>query len=229
VFLLELVLAPTPPRKGDLEPRHRRPLLKQRLIELEKHGRTELIIPTDAAWDWVGANLGMALSRTQPRRALSAVLARLRDFLAAREIAFADFVQPAPREQPQPHRPQPHKPQARTQRPAHTQRSARKQPPRKQPPRKQPPRKQPPLERRIRDAYVAHTKGMFHTRMRLTVLRAMLADAERPVLDAELRQLSARGALALFPLDDRTEISAADSQDALDLSGVPQHVMYLEG
>jgi len=37
------------------------------------------------------------------------------------------------------------------------------------------------------------------------------------------------GAIALFPLDDRTEITAEDAGDALDLSGVLQHVVYMEG
>jgi hypothetical protein len=189
VFLIELVFSNSALKKGDLRPKHRRPLIAKKLITLDKRGRHEFIVPTEAAWDWVAANLDLALVRTHPRRALSAVLARLRDFLTSRELALADFVQP----------------------PSHA----------------EPPAES--LEQRIRAAYLAHTRGKFHVRVRLTALRLMLADTARPVLDAELRQLSAQGAIALFPLDDRIEITAADARDALDLSGVPQHVVYMEG
>lgn len=189
MFLIELVFSKSALKKGDLRPEYRGPLIARKLITLEKRGRHEFIVPTEAAWDWVAANLDLALVRTQPRRALSAVLVRLRGFLASRDLALADFVQP----------------------PSHSEPPAA------------------PLEQRIRAAYLAHTRGKLHTRMRLTALRSILADTERPVLDAELRQLSARGAIALFPLDDRTEITAADARDALDLSGVPQHVVYMEG
>lgn len=185
VFLLELVFARAVPKKGDLEPKYRKLLLEQGLIALEKRGRVDVIVPTDATWDWVAAHLDLPLVRTQPRRALSAVLARLRDFLANRELVLADFVQPQ----------------------THVE----------------------PIEQRIRVAYLTYTQGKFHTRMRLSALRSMLADTARSDLDAALRQLSARGEIALFPLDDRTEISTADTNDALDLSGVPQHVVYMEG
>jgi len=153
VFLIELVFSNSARKMGDLRPKHRGPLIAKKLITLDERGSRKFIVPTEAAWDWVAANLDLGLVRTRPGRALSAVLARLRDYLASRELALADFVQPPSHAKP----------------PAET------------------------LDQRIRAAYLAHTRGKFHTRMRLTALRSMLADTARPVLDAELRQLSARG------------------------------------
>jgi len=185
VFLLELVFSGKTPKKGDLEPKYRTPLVDQGLIFLEKRGRAEVIVPTDAAWEWVAGHLDLHLARTRPTRALMAVLACLRDFLGSRGLALADFVRPAGKTGPS-------------------------------------------LEDRIRSAYLAQTGGRLHERVRLTALRAALADTGRPALDAELRRLSAGGKIGLFPLDDRTEITPNDDRDALDLSGVPQHVVYLE-
>lgn len=185
VFLLELAFSGDTPKKGDLEPKYRTPLVAQGLIALERRGRLDFIALTDAGWDWVAAHLDLRLARTRPTRALTAVLARLRDFLTSRRIALADFVRPVGRPEPQ-------------------------------------------LGVRIRSAYLSQTGGRFHTRVRLTDLRSALADIERPALDEALRHLSANGKVVLFPLDDRTDITLADERDALDLSGVPQHLLYME-
>ncbi len=185
VFLLELVFSGEARKKGDLEPKYRTPLVAQGLIALEKRGRAEVIQPTDAAWAWVAEHLDLHLARTRPTRALTAVLARLRSFLATRGMALADFVRPGGKADP-------------------------------------------PLPERIRAAYLAQTGGAVHARVRLTALRAALPEIDRPVLDAELRRLSADGKIALFPLDDRSEITSDDERDALSLSGVAQHLLYLE-
>lgn len=197
VFLLELVFTGTTPKKGDLKPEYREPLRKDGLITIEKRGRVEVIVPTDAAWDWVAANLDLPLSRTRPTRALAGVLARLRDFLRTQDLALADFIRPAVGDAPEP-------PLASA-------------------------ADETRLAGRIRAAYLARTGGRFHERMRITDLRAALPDIEREALDGALRELSGKGKLALFPLDDRLEISLDDARDAVQLSGVPQHVIYLEG
>jgi hypothetical protein len=208
VFLLELVFTGRTPNKGELKPAHRTPLVNAGLIAIEKQGRKDVIAATDAAWDWVAANLDLTLSKTRPTRALSAVLARLREFLASQDLPLADFVRSAPSARG-----------AATGSPPGIASPASHAGPVASP---------DPLDQQIRRAYLAHTGGAFHTRMRLTALRSALADTERPVLDAELRRLASLGRIALFPLDDRAELSPADRDDALNLSGVPQHVIYME-
>jgi hypothetical protein len=196
VFLIELVFTGRTPKRGELRPEHRNPLVRAGLITLENRGRYEVIVATDAAWDWVAANLELPLRRSRPTRALAAVLARLRGFLSDQDLVLVDFVQPRA-------------PAASGARPARSSDDG--------------------IGERIRTAYLTHTNNEFHTRMRLTALRVALADIGRSALDAELRRLAASGRVALFPLDDRSEISATDARDAIDLSGVPQHVIYLEG
>jgi hypothetical protein len=69
--------------------------------------------------------------------------------------------------------------------------------------------------------------GGFDRRVRLSDLRREVVEVGRRELDHALRGLSSRGKIALFPLDDRNEIRTSDVRDAVDLSGVPQHVLYL--
>jgi hypothetical protein len=64
-------------------------------------------------------------------------------------------------------------------------------------------------------------------RVRLTDLRREVGEVGRQELDRALRDMSSRGRIALFPLDDPMEIRPQDQRDALDLSGVPQHVLYV--
>jgi hypothetical protein len=82
------------------------------------------------------------------------------------------------------------------------------------------------LEDQIRQAAL-RIAGGFDRRVRLTDLRRFISEAGRDELDQALRRMSSQGKIALFPLDDPTEKRLQDIRDALDLSGVPQHVLYL--
>jgi|tagenome__1003787_1003787.scaffolds.fasta_scaffold20816668_2 hypothetical protein len=199
VFLLELVFSARERKKGDLKREYRDPLVRRGFIAVEKRGRTEFLRPTDLAWSWVEEHLDLRLGRTKPTGALTAVLGRLREFLAREGLALADFIQPGRK--------------ARSTVPADGASIAGDR------------RK---LFERIRDACLATSGGRSHTRVRLTALRAALPDVDREALDEELVRLSRSGAVALFPLDNRAEITFEDERDALDLSGVPQHLVYLE-
>lgn len=64
-------------------------------------------------------------------------------------------------------------------------------------------------------------------RVALTDLRRAIPEVGRIELDDALRSMSSRGEIALFPLDDRWSIRPEDQRDSVDLSGVPQHVLYV--
>ncbi len=193
VFLLELVFSgrEVMQSKTGLEVPMRRHLQQLGLISLEKRGPATYVAATDAAWKWVEENLDLALARTQPRRALEAVLKRLREFLAANDLPLSGFVRPAvPEASPAPAE---------------------------------------PLEAQIRRAYLARSGGALHARVRLADLRADLPAVDRAALDEEILTLQRQERAALFPLDNPREVGPDDVRAAINLSGVPQHVLYLRG
>jgi hypothetical protein len=96
VLLLELVFSgrEVMQSKSGLEKSVRERLRQEGLIALEKRGRATVLTATDRTWNWAEENLGLELVRSQPRRALTAVLSRLREFLAAKELPLSAFVRP---------------------------------------------------------------------------------------------------------------------------------------
>jgi hypothetical protein len=69
--------------------------------------------------------------------------------------------------------------------------------------------------------------GGHDRRVMITDLRRAIPEVGRMELDAALLDLSADGRIALFPNDDRWSISPEDRRDAVDLSGVAQHIIYV--
>jgi hypothetical protein len=96
VLLLELVFSgrEVMQSKSGLDKAMRERLERQGLIALEKRGRAIFLTATDRTWKWVEENLEFPLVRSQPRRALAAVLSRLREFLAAEGLSLSGFVRP---------------------------------------------------------------------------------------------------------------------------------------
>jgi hypothetical protein len=85
----------------------------------------------------------------------------------------------------------------------------------------------PPSEQ-IRRAYLAASGGALKTRVRLSDLRSALPQLERKVFDRALMELFETQQISLFPLDNPREIRSSDERDAFNLSGIKQHVVYLE-
>ena len=81
---------------------------------------------------------------------------------------------------------------------------------------------------RIRAAYLAESGGAVNRRVRLTALRARLADVPRAELDAALLAMTQAGGAGLLPLDDPTEISAADRADAIPIGLQLRHILWLD-
>lgn len=80
----------------------------------------------------------------------------------------------------------------------------------------------------VREAALALGGGRAHVRVRLTDLRQALPHAGREALDAVLRQAAADGRIALYPLDDARDRTAADEAAAVSLGGMPAHLLYLK-
>lgn len=85
-----------------------------------------------------------------------------------------------------------------------------------------------PIEQLVRNACLSLGSGTTRTRVRLADLRGALPALSRTQLDDALLEMMRRRELALFPIDNRRELKPEDDGAALDLSGVPHHVVYLE-
>jgi hypothetical protein len=86
------------------------------------------------------------------------------------------------------------------------------------------------LDGRIRAACLELGGGREAVRIRIADLRKRLADVPSDLLSEELRELSRRRELTLYPLDDPRQITPEDEAAAIHSStGVPQHILYYGG
>ncbi len=86
------------------------------------------------------------------------------------------------------------------------------------------------LDARIRAACLELGGGREAVRVRLADLRKRLADVPADELTAGARELSRRGELTLYPLDDPRQITPDDEAAAIRSStDVPQHILYYGG
>jgi DNA-binding transcriptional ArsR family regulator len=88
--------------------------------------------------------------------------------------------------------------------------------------------KQPASERElVRSAYLEHTGGALGVRVRIRDLRAA-TDLSRTSFDRALRALYDEGVAKLVAFDNPREKTPNDERDAVDISDVKRHVVYLE-
>lgn len=88
----------------------------------------------------------------------------------------------------------------------------------------------PGLDTRIRAACLELGGGREAVRVRLADLRKRLADVPPDELTAGVRELSRRGELTLYPLDDPRQVTPDDEAAAIRSStDVPQHILYYGG
>ena len=86
------------------------------------------------------------------------------------------------------------------------------------------------LGARIRAACLELGGGREAVRVRLADLRRRLVDVPADELTAGVRELSRRGELTLYPLDDPRQITPDDEAAAIRSStDVPQHILYYGG
>ena len=85
------------------------------------------------------------------------------------------------------------------------------------------------IEQMIRDAYYQLAGGKWNFRVRLCDLRLALPSVPRSELDAKLLSMQKEKKLAIYKLDDPSEITPEDDQAAIDILGTKRHIIYMEG
>jgi hypothetical protein len=80
----------------------------------------------------------------------------------------------------------------------------------------------------VRAAYLALTGGEIKSRCLLRDLRARLSNLSRSDVDTTVGQMVRSGEAVLFRLDNRLEITAADTQAAICTGGEQQHILWLD-
>jgi hypothetical protein len=86
----------------------------------------------------------------------------------------------------------------------------------------------PALCARVREAYLEVTGGRLNTRARLSHLREKLKDIGRMALDETFKKMQLEQHAALYPLDDKSELTEADREAAIHFSGQPRHILWIE-
>jgi hypothetical protein len=193
-------------------------LVKAGLIAVEKEGRSSRLTVTDKGWNWAGEHLRDPLPPTM--RVLQDWLTRLHHHLEGTGGTLADFIGPAPeRVAPSPKpRPAP-KPKDRAEKASSkeagpTPKAAQPAPDR--------------LRARIEKAYLACPEGRKATPVRLSALRAELADIDRATVDAGLAAIL-RGdeTIRLTRISDPKALDAAERAAAFAPAGEPFHEIWI--
>lgn len=83
------------------------------------------------------------------------------------------------------------------------------------------------LSERLMKAYLDFTGGNYRRRVKIAYLRGQVSTSKH-FFDETLRGLLAANRIALFPEDDLSLLDPADHDGSVDLSGVPQHIIYWE-
>ena len=195
------------------------------LIAVEKSGRSFVLSVTDRGWHWAGDHLDAALPPAF--RVMQDWLARLGGPLEQSGRTLADFIG-APPEPAEPAETAPRKA------------SAKKAPAKKAPAKKvagekatrSPATKKPgaaALRARIEEAYLALTGGARARAVRLSDVRAQLAEFDRATVDAGLaRILKGDKTARLSQLSDPKALTAADREAAYSPAGEPFHLLWIQ-
>ena len=179
----------------------RRRLLDMGLIEIEKRGRSSHLVLTDNAWLWASENLEAEISTRSYESGpiLQTVLARLKVFLAMKELRLAEFLEAKIMDTPESSK-------------AAISSDILAQ----------------PLEERIRDAYQKISRGRWNTPVRIADIRKALADVPRVQQDKELHRLKREDRILLFPMEDPQDRTPEDEAAALAMSDRTNHLILFE-
>ena len=179
------------------------------LIALERRGRAFDLTVTDRGWHWASDHWDAPLPPAF--RALQDWLARTGQHLARTGGTLADLIGPAPEPAPVEAAPKP---------------AAKRAPRKPASPRPPGPRQ---LRARIEAAYLTLTGGARAQGVRLSRLRAELADIDRATLDAGLaRILKGDKSALLSQLSDPKALTAAEREAAYSPAGEPFHLIWIQ-
>jgi hypothetical protein len=80
----------------------------------------------------------------------------------------------------------------------------------------------------VRKAYLDVTGNRINTRARLSHIRQKLNDVDRSALDEALKRMQREQQVALYPLDNKTEITDEDRTAAIYFGSEPRHILWIE-
>ncbi|MCJ2038585.1 hypothetical protein MKK70_06990 [Methylobacterium sp. E-041] len=204
--------------QGTLVPAVRKPdreaLAAAGLIAVEKAGRSFVLSVTDRGWHWAGRNLQAPLPPNL--RVLRDWLGRIDRHLAATGQTLADLVGSPPETAPEP------APETKA---APKRRAAA---PRKAAPKAGRPLGPRQLRARIEAAYLDLTGGARAEAVRLSDLRAALADLDRATVDSGLAAILRKDATArLSQFSDPKALTPAEHAAAYSPAGEPFHILWI--
>lgn len=206
--LFELVLLEGPFTTGFIKPKEREAMLKAGLIALEPHPtskRTKQMVATETGWVWVVDHLGEPFEESgiRVRHLWNRLAANVANYLRENGIEPRALLSP-PKEASA----------SEAAGGAEGEGSAPEHP-------------ESSPKGVLREGYLALSGGKLRERIRIKDLRARVSLSSE-VFDRALIELLDEGVVVLYPEDDRSRLDEAEHQAALDLSGVPQHIIYWE-
>ncbi|MGE7418891.1 hypothetical protein [Methylobacterium tarhaniae] len=213
-------------------------LQKAGLLTVEKEGRSSRLTVTDKGWNWAGRHLCDPLPPNA--RVLQDWLTRLHHHLEKTGATLADFVGPAPERAP----PEPKAPRARaattppnpkdatgkgsTGKGATGKGATGKGATGEAATGKAAPPDPGRVRARIEEAYLACTGGRKAAPVRLSALRAALADLDRAAVDAGLAAiLGGDPSIRLTRISDPKALDAAERDAAFAPAGEPFHEIWI--
>ncbi|MEE7456194.1 hypothetical protein MPAR168_18045 [Methylorubrum populi] len=189
----------------------REALIAGRYLEAEKQGRSLRLTVTDKGWAWTGEHMREPLPPSF--RVLQDWLERMQADLAATGRTLAELVGSAPEE------PAPAEPRSRARRASSKGSNSKGS--------KTPTPKQ--LRARIESAYLALTRGERAKAVRLSALRAGLADLDRATVDAGLAAILRGDRTArLSQFSDPKSLDPAERAAAFSPAGEPFHIIWIQ-
>ncbi len=187
------------------KPKDRDPLVRARLISVEKRNRAIFLNVEEEGWSWAADHMDAELSTrsTAGSFVLRDLLARLAVFAKLRNIPLAEILSAAP--------------------PPSTAGDVLHIEPPPVPPLPQP----ADLRERIRAAFLKLTGGALNTRVRLADLRVLLSDLDRATQDKAILAIAGETDADLLQLDNRIDITDADREAALYVGAEPRHLLWI--
>lgn len=184
----------------------REALIAGRYLEAEKQGRSLRLTATDKGWDWAGEHMREPLPSNF--RVLQDWLERMQADLAATGRTLAELVGTPPEEAAA---------------------SVPKPPARKTASKRAKTLTPKQLRSRIEAAYLASTGGERAKAVRLSALRAHLADLDRAIVDAGLAAILRGDKTArLSQFSDPKSLDAAERAAAFSPAGEPFHIIWIQ-
>lgn len=193
------------------------PLMTAGLVRQGYRGKVRMVEVTNDGWHWADQHLGDA--DATGAKMLAPWLKRIKTYLDAKALAFADLFPDAP----EPLGPPPVKPSAKPKAPP----KAKVPPEPKTPAKMKSPK--PPTQAALRKACLSLTGNRTGERVLLSQLHGTLPGVDRASLDALLIKLHKKkgSKLTLLRLDNPKEVTPAVRDAQVLFKGEPMHALWV--